>query len=33
MEINQEDFMEALEKMSVKKEETKAKKIGFELSK
>lgn len=33
MEINQEDFMEALEKMSVKKEETKAKKIGFELNK
>ena len=31
MEINQEDFMEALEKMNVKKEETKVKKIGFEL--
>ena len=33
MEINQEDFMEALEKMSVKKEEIKVKKIGFELNK
>ena len=33
MEINQEDFVEALEKMNVKKEEEKVKKIGFALNK
>jgi ATP-dependent 26S proteasome regulatory subunit len=33
MEINQEDFVEALEKMNVKKEVEKVKKIGFELNK
>lgn len=31
MEINQEDFIEALERMNVKKEEEKVKKIGFSL--
>jgi cell division protease FtsH len=33
MEINQEDFVEALERMNVKKEVEKVKKIGFELNK
>lgn len=33
MEINQEDFIEALEKMNITKKEEKVKKIGFELNK
>ena len=32
-EINQEDFMEALEKLNMKKKEEKTKRIGFELNK